>query len=265
MGVNAEGEAPLVMLHGFMGSPDDWDEVIPHLQASRRPLCPCLPGHGSNIGLPGAQYTYGGCVTWVADQLHGVGRCDLAGYSMGGRIALGVALAFPERIRRLVLISASAGLEDADDRGSRLAIDRDRAARLRSGPIEEFLRDWYRQPLFAPLAEDGKRLEALIRRRGRHRGDELARVVEGMSPGIQPSLWDRLGELSMPVAALAGERDAAYVDVAERMAHLCPRGRAVIVPGAGHSLHVEAPAALARTLIAFLGATERELEIDVDH
>lgn len=264
MGVTVGGDVPLVLLHGFLGCPEDWDEVVARLSADRRPLCPALPGHGPNVGLTDEFYTFEGSVVWAATELDGSKPCDLVGYSMGGRIALGVAAAFQKRIRRLVLVSASAGLEARDERERRLALDRKRAERLRTQPLETFLRDWYGQPLFASLAEEEGRLERLIARRSRQRGRELARMAEGVSPGVHSGLWDVLGDLSFPVLAVAGERDPKYVAVAERMAHLCPRGRAVIVPDAGHGLHVEAPAALARTLDAFLSASEEELEIDGD-
>ena len=63
-------------------------------------------------------------------------------------------------------------------------------------------------------------------------------------------LWDRLVELRMPVAVLAGERDAKFVALGRRLAQALPLATLTIVAGAGHALPLEAPAAVAAALIA---------------
>ena len=63
-----------------------------------------------------------------------------------------------------------------------------------------------------------------------------------------PPLWDRLGELSMPVTLIAGERDAKFRAIAERMAVAIPGARLVVAGGAGHAVHLEAPEVIANAL-----------------
>ena len=76
-------------------------------------------------------------------------RFKLCGYSLGGRVALQVALAVPERVSRLVLVSSTAGIEDVSERAARSAADHRLAGELERMPFEEFIERWRTQPLFA--------------------------------------------------------------------------------------------------------------------
>jgi pimeloyl-ACP methyl ester carboxylesterase len=76
----------------------------------------------------------------------------------------------------------------------------------------------------------------------------LARALRGLGTGALPSLWDRLGELAIPVTFLAGERDEKFTALAHEMAASVRDARVTIVPGAGHAVHLEAPVAVAAEL-----------------
>ena len=82
---------------------------------------------------------------------------------------------------------------------------------------------------------------------------DLAAALRGIGTGVMAPLWDRLGELTMPVAVLAGELDGKFVALGERLAAALPRATLTIVPGAGHALPLEAPAAVARALEGLRG------------
>jgi 2-succinyl-6-hydroxy-2,4-cyclohexadiene-1-carboxylate synthase len=169
-------------------------------------------------------------------------RFVLCGYSMGGRIALHVALAAPRRVARLVLIGATAGLEDDAERAARRARDEALAARIEQGTIEEFARTWRAQPLFA---DDPAWVAELAQADYlRNEPAALAAVLRGLGTGVMTPAWDRLGELTMPVTLIVGERDAKYRDLAERMAAKLPGARVAVVPEAGHAVHLEAPEAV---------------------
>ena len=129
-----------------------------------------LPGHGASLGLPPDTYTIEGATRAVIRTLDDiqVSRPVVAGYSMGGRLALYLALRFPERCAGLILESASPGLESASERAARRAADESKAERLQSGDFEAFLRDWYAQPLFASLAQDENLLHRTIEARRRN-------------------------------------------------------------------------------------------------
>ena len=183
-------------------------------------------------------------------------RAKFVSYSMGGRLALYLALRYPHRCSGLSLESASPGIEDAAQREARRRSDEVKAARLEAGVLAGFLHDWYRQRLFASLAWREGLLQDTIEARMRNDPIELARSLRGMGTGQQPSLWGELGTLQVPVLAVAGELDEKFVAISRRMAFLNPRVRAAIVPGAGHNVRLEAPEAYLALLKHFLDARE---------
>jgi 2-succinyl-6-hydroxy-2,4-cyclohexadiene-1-carboxylate synthase len=244
--ISGDRRSPTILfLHGFMGSSADWREVMVAL--GDRALCVAadLPGHGASLGLSTEAYTIEGSARAVIDILDelDVEHPVVAGYSMGGRLALYLALRHPKRCARLFLESASPGLEDASERASRRATDELQAKRFEAGDLETFLRDWYRQPLFASLARDEQLLRRTIQARRRNDPEELARSLRGMGAGSQPSLWGELEGLCVPALTVAGGLDEKYVRVASRMASINPRIEYAVVPEAGHSVHAETPAA----------------------
>ncbi len=234
---------PLLLLHGFTQTGRGWDEVARHLDGETyRPLAPDLRGHGA----AGSRRPID-MASVVADVAGlAAGRFALAGYSMGGRIALHVALAHPDRVSRLVLVSTTAGIEDPAERAARRARDDALATWVEQHTIAEFADRWGAQPLFAGQSPE----VAAAARADRLDNDprDLAAALRGIGTGVMEPLWDRLGELRMPVAVLAGERDAKFVALARRLAAELPRATLTIVPGAGHALTLEAPAAVAAAI-----------------
>jgi 2-succinyl-6-hydroxy-2,4-cyclohexadiene-1-carboxylate synthase len=233
----------IVLLHGFGGTGRVWDGVIEHLSAERyRPLALDLPGHGEQSDAT-RPISFDGCVASVLERTPE--RFVLAGYSMGGRIALHVALAAPERVGRLVLISTTAGIEDPDERADRSARDRHLADEIDEGPIERFSERWRAQPMFA---EDPPGVDRLARAdQARNRPDGVAAALRGIGTGEMPPLWDRLGELSMPSTIMVGDRDVKFHALGRRMADLLADATLVTVSG-GHVLPLENPTAIADVL-----------------
>ena len=234
----------IVLLHGFAGTARAWDGVMAHLPAERYlPVALDLPGHGAAVDAP-RPITFAGCVTHTLSR--SPERFILCGYSLGGRIALHIALAAPERIERLVLVASTAGIEDASERVRRRHSDRQLADDLERLPFEDFIESWRTQPLFA---EEPTVVGALAREdQRRNRPDALAEVLRGIGTGEMAPLWGRLSELTMPVAVLVGDRDVKFRSLGERMVELLPDARLVVVPG-GHGLPLENPDAVAEVLV----------------
>ena len=233
----------LVLLHGFSATRHAWDAVAAQLSPQRYlPLALDLPGHG-DAAEQVAPISFDSC---VADVLaNAPERFALCGYSLGGRVALHVALAAPERVTRLVLVSTSAGIDDEAERAERRAADRRLADELERIAFEQFIERWRTQPLFA---DDPPEVGELAREdQRRNRPHVLAAVLRGIGTGEMTPLWDRLGELTMPVTVVVGERDAKFRALGERMAALIPAAQLVVIPG-GHRLALESPAAVARSL-----------------
>jgi 2-succinyl-6-hydroxy-2,4-cyclohexadiene-1-carboxylate synthase len=233
----------LLLLHGFSGTHRAYDGVIAALPAQRyRPLAPDLPGHGSG-GEAGA-IDFATCVAGL-----GAGappRFVLCGYSLGGRIALHLALAYPERVARLVLVSTTAGIADPAAAAARRRTDGELAARIEGEPLEEFVRRWREQPLFAGEPESVRAAAAADQLRNRAPG--LAAALRGLGAGAMEPVWDRLGELRMPATVVVGARDAKYVALGRRLVERLPRARLAVIPSAGHGLLWEAPEAIAAVL-----------------
>jgi 2-succinyl-6-hydroxy-2,4-cyclohexadiene-1-carboxylate synthase len=233
----------VVLLHGFAGTRHGWGPVADRLGRERyRPLALDLRGHGD--ARDRRPIGFAGCVADVAAAA--AGRFALCGYSLGGRVALHVALAHPERVARLVLVASTAGIEDDGERAERRADDERLAQEIEQGTIAAFADRWMALPLFAgtPAAAAAAWREDLERNDPR----ALAAALRGLGAGAMAPLWDRLGALRMPVTVLAGERDARYRSIGERLAAELPDARLVVVPGAGHGLPREAPGAVAAAI-----------------
>ncbi|HEX4720524.1 MAG TPA: alpha/beta fold hydrolase [Thermoleophilaceae bacterium] len=172
----------------------------------------------------------------------------VVGYSMGGRLALHSALG--SSFGGLIVLGASAGIEDPDERRRRRAADSELADWIERHPIDELVARWERNPVFASQPEELVETQ----RAGRldHDPAELARLLRSAGQGALDPVWDRLGSLQMPLLALAGENDRTYWAAAERMASLAPHGRATAIGGAGHAAHLEAPDAVRDAILEWI-------------
>jgi len=238
----------LVMLHGFTGSAAGWGSHLEALAAyDLRVIALDLPGHGQS-DAPGdpRRYTmecYQQDILAALQEL-GVkpGQAILLGYSMGGRIAL--YSSFSGFFCALVLESASPGLADPAEREQRRAGDEQLAASIERDGVPAFVDRWEKLPLFASQdALPPETREALRRQRLNNRVSGLAQSLRGVGTGSQPSLYDRLPTLHLPVLALAGELDTKFSEIARSMAQVLPQAELRIVRDAGHAIHLERSAA----------------------
>jgi 2-succinyl-6-hydroxy-2,4-cyclohexadiene-1-carboxylate synthase len=174
----------------------------------------------------------------------------VVGYSMGGRIALHAAVRHPGALRALVLVGATPGMDDDDARRSRRAADDELAGWMESRPIEAIVDRWESQTVFA--TQDPALVAAQRPGRLSHDPRTLAAMLRATGQGVLDPLWDRLGGLTIPVLAVAGEHDTKYAALAERIASTLPRARVALVPGAGHAPQLEQPEAFSALLLDFL-------------
>lgn len=248
----------LCFLHGFMGSARDWSAQIKDLSDDYYCLAVDLPGHGRSLDCPSHFYSMEGTTQALIDVLDevDVDGCTLVGYSMGGRVALYVSLVHPSRTGRLVLESASPGLPTDEERRDRRRVDAERAEWIERD-LGSFLEDWYRQPLFASLSRHDL-VEEMVATRTANDATELARALRGLSPGRQPSLWERLREIEIPTLLLTGALDSKYEAITEQAADGIASARRVLVPRAGHNVHAERPEAFLEVLRQFLNETKSE-------
>ena len=224
-------------LHGFSQQGESWQELAELVDGERRWLTPNLRAAGLEEAVSEVLRLW---------EREGVSRSHLVGYSQGGRVALYLAAAHSRRLLTLTGISAHAGLEEPE-RSARFQEDLSLAARIEEEGIDWFAAHWAGRPLFQGLSRRGPALLArLDDARRRNDPSHLAAVLRGLGPGATPPFWERLPAISVPTLLIAGAGDRRYVEFARRLAEKIPRAQAVVVPGAGHAVHLEAPAATAR-------------------
>lgn len=239
----------LVVIHGFTGRPESWAAVLRRID--RPSVSVELPGH-SLPADPSAGFE--GAVRTVRDQIPASlleAGYDLAGYSLGGRLALGLAVRWPQGIRSLLLIGSHPGLERAGDRARRAAEDDALADRLQAEGLDAFVSAWRAAPLFASqarLPESVRDRQDTLRRRNTARG--LAGSLRQMGLGRMPCYLADLPELPMPTTLAVGALDRKFHALAETMAARIPRSRLVVISDAGHNLVLERPEAVAQLLTA---------------
>lgn len=234
---------PAVFLHGFLGSPDEWQPMINGLDRSRPVLAPTLPV---------ADNWRSGVEQLVASLPE---RFVLVGYSMGARIALGMTLEFPARVQGLCMIAGHPGLPPREREARRLHDDT-LAQRLLHLPPSEFLDAWYRQDVFCSISEATRTL--WVHQRQSLDRSEQANLLRCYSLGVQPDYWSRLGQIAAPAQIVVGEQDGKYVAIARAMQREAPQMQLTLVPRAGHAVHREQPAALRGVLQAFMAHLPQE-------
>ena len=251
--VQGQRELPVVLfLHGFMGSSADFDTVMTCLANQFCCLAVDLPGHGNTI-IEGENTLYtmpqtaNAIVSWL-NHLN-IPQCFLVGYSMGGRLALYLALHFPQHFPKVVLESASPGLRTKAERAARLKHDRALADQIEAA-FPSFLSYWYSQPLFHALRHHPVFMQVQERRSHNHPA-LLATSLRYLSTGLQPSLWERLQHHTQPLLLLAGEDDRKFCTINQAMADCCPTAQLRIIPACGHVLHLEQPNAFTYALQTF--------------
>lgn len=256
-GISASTGAPdraprrLVLAHGFTQNVDCWGRFAERLAEHHELVLVDAPGHGNSY--------HDDADLWAAGDLlaEAGGRGIYVGYSMGGRAALHTALAHPDLVEGLVLIGATPGLVDADDRAERRRADGALADRLLADGLPAFLDRWLDLPLFAGLDDAAAARPA----RERNRPEGLAASLRHCGTGSQDPLWDRLGELTAPVLAVVGAQDHKFGAIAERMVAgvgsardgAGPGADVLVLPGT-HAVHLERPDRCADAILERLWA-----------
>jgi len=245
-----DGPVGLIALHGFTQHGGSFEELASLLGTDV--VAVDLPGHGSTDVGP---ITFEVAVSVVTEVLESLGnRPALLGYSQGGRIALGVSLARPDLIDRLILVSASPGIEDPELRRQRREADDILAGRIEDLGVEAFVDEWLELEMFAGLQRRPTQWRNADRsRRLENSAPGLAAALRGMGQGAQPFLGESLDRLTVPLLAIAGGDDPRYMDHAEAMVSAVPDGALAIVPDAGHAVNAELPGAIASLVGDFIG------------
>ncbi len=231
----------MLFLHGFMGNIAEWQAVIPFFSKKFYCIAVDLPGHGRTVVQNEDDYRMENCaVNLMAflDTLN-IYRCRLLSYSMGGRLAFYLAVFYPQRFDKIVIESASPGLQTEQERHARIKHDRKISQQLKDLPLNQFLQTWYRQPVFSSLDTESQAYRKMIQNRMQNDSGRLVLSLKQMGAGVQPALWDMLDQISADVLLIAGEKDTKYIQISDAVAQRCRRSKVKIIKNAGHNVHFE--------------------------
>jgi len=252
---------PLLLLHGFTGSSDNWTPLIPTFTAHFQTITVDLLGHGQTTAPSDPErYAMAEAATDLVELLNQLRPepVHLLGYSMGGRLALYLALHYPVHFQSLILESASPGLRTQAERNDRVKRDHTLADKIENDGIPAFVQYWESLPLFRTQQRIATSVrEQLHQQRLRNDSRGLANSLRGMGTGVQPSLWDRLANLNIPVLLLTGALDTKFVAIAKQMAKSLPDATLSVIPDAGHTIHLEQPGIFSGAVLHFLGGDAR--------
>ncbi|MDY7020870.1 MAG: 2-succinyl-6-hydroxy-2,4-cyclohexadiene-1-carboxylate synthase [Cyanobacteriota bacterium] len=233
----------LLLLHGFLGNGDDFTFVISQLSQYFNCLAVDLPGHGkTQVNGQDECYTLSktaeGLIDWLKELK--IQRCFLVGYSMGGRLALYLALYYSQYFHAVILESASPGLKTESERTQRYLSDLKLAENLEQQDLQDFLENWYNKPLFKTFKQHPD-YQKILTRRLKSNPKELAKSLRGMGTGNQPSLWEKLSTIQIPLLLMVGESDQKFVRINQYIVDLCSTAKLEIIPDCGHNIHLESP------------------------
>jgi 2-succinyl-6-hydroxy-2,4-cyclohexadiene-1-carboxylate synthase len=238
-GATAGGGGRIVLLHGFTQTGRCWTPVDADLARDHEVVRLDAPGHGGSSEIRADLSQTAALIAEAG------GPAIYIGYSMGARMALHVAVEQRAVVRALVLVGGTPGIVDDAERAERRERDHALAQRVRTGGVDAFLELWLAQPLFAGLPPEGR----FDGERRRNTAEGLASSLELAGTGSQRPLWDELSGIDVPTLAVAGADDTRYADIAQRTATaIGANASAALVPGAGHTAHIERPKAFLQIL-----------------
>lgn len=239
-----------LFLHGFMGSQQDFVPIAAALPGYRISLN--LLGFGAQAPtIPSERLTMAAQIEDLVNLLTqlNVQKVNLVGYSMGGRLALGFALARPNLVNQLYLESTTAGIADVKQRLKRQAHDQQLAENLRCNDLTQFVDHWEQLPLFASQQYLPQvQRQRMRRQRLAQNPLNLAHSLEKMGTGSQPNFWPQLSQLSMKVELITGQLDAKFNRIGKILQQAIPNLNWTVVPKVGHNVHFEAPEAFTAIL-----------------
>jgi 2-succinyl-6-hydroxy-2,4-cyclohexadiene-1-carboxylate synthase len=234
---------PFLLLHGFTGDSSTWTPFCPVWGTHSKLIIPDIIGHGETDSPEDTNcYQMESAakdLIFLLDQLD-IEKIDLLGYSMGGRLALTLAILYPERVRKLILESASPGLKTNEERVLRRMKDEELANFINDRGIVSFVDYWEKIPLFSTMSRLPNSIKQSIReQRLSNKTKGLANSLIGMGTGAQVSWWGKLDLLSSEVLLLTGEKDEKFCKIAENMVENMRKASWIVINDCGHAIHVE--------------------------
>ena len=222
----------LVFIHGFTQTRHTWQDVAKNLSSQFEVVLVDAPNHGDSSDISLNLETGANAIVEVGQS------ATYVGYSMGARLCLTAALAHPQQVKRLVLISGTAGIENKDERLARVVSDEELAIQIEQNGVANFIDLWLALPIFSGLTTLNNQREIRLC----NTATALASSLRLCGAGKQQPTWSRLKDLTMPVLIVAGENDKKFVELALRLTTaIGDNANLQIIEKSGHTPHLEQP------------------------
>lgn len=253
--ITGHGQPTWLLLHGFMGSHHDFDQIRPQLPGTV--ISPDLLGHGQTVAPQNKVFSMAQQIKdllALCNHLVSQPPLYLVGYSMGGRVALGLTVRQPQMIDHLFLESTRPGLQQPSQRLARVQHDAQLAKALTTQGLSTFVARWAQLPLFQsqqslPIASRNR----IKQQRLQQEPQQLAKSLQHMGTGRQPNYWPELDTLQMPITLITGALDTKFTQINQAMAQKLSNSHLICLPQVGHNTHVEAPERFGQILTAEVG------------
>jgi len=228
---------PLIFLHGFMGSKEDWKEMFESFESRFYCIAFDLPGHGSTPYCDEMMSV----LKKEIQKYEGIAKPAIIGYSMGGRIAL----RSQHLASKIAIISGHPGLKSKKEKEERRKSDEIWCEKLLTLPFDLFFAEWYAQPIFQTFSRNGPLMQLIIKRRMKQNPHHLSHVLRQMSLGNQP----RITRYRCPCLFLYGEEDWKYREIYNKL----PKTVGVAgIKNSGHAIHFENPQECAKKILNWM-------------
>ena len=252
---NRNNSTPMLFLHGFTGTADSWEEVIRRIDTYA--IAIDIVGHGGSIFKDlDLDYSVNDWCDDLSEILNSLNihRLNICGYSMGGRLATAFAARHPEKIKQLILESASLGIEEGEAKKKRFDEDLELSRSIESD-LKNFIQRWEDIPLFLNQKKRNQ-TEFLRQREQRHSHSpmQLSKALRTFSQGTIKSYESEFSEFTFPVSIVNGEEDRKYLKIGATICQL-NRNCSQHTIKAGHNVHLENPKDFANTLEKVLNSS----------
>ncbi len=239
-----QGKLPILFLHGFTGSAEDWTSFFNKLHKSVYPVALDLPGHGKSIKLEDEFYRFHS-VNLIVNKLIEYLKLEkpiILGYSMGGRVAYNFAVSNPQKLRALIIESSTPGIAEREIAEERLKKDFELAQLLDEKGINWFIEYWFSQPIFNTLNNlPEEKLKAIKNMRTGNSSTELAKSLRNYGQGKVGHVWDKIGKIDFPLLLIDGELDKKYRFLNTLVMKYTRTAIRKTIKNSGHNTHLEKP------------------------
>jgi 2-succinyl-6-hydroxy-2,4-cyclohexadiene-1-carboxylate synthase len=253
---NETSRESVFFLHGFTGCATDWVPVVSLLDKKYNYYLVDLVGHGTSDSPKGKHYY---SIDSIVNQLKVIipalsnNKIVLAGYSLGGRIALNFALQNASLLSGLILESSTYGIIEEDLRKERIRQDEILADFIDNNPIDKFIDYWMNIDLFNTQRRfSNEQLSRIIGHKLENNKTGLSNTLRCSGTGSMKPLYDKLIDIPVKTLLISGELDTKFTDINAEMVKLFTNAEHSIIKNAGHNTHLEEPLRFAEEVNKFL-------------